>query len=165
MLGDVFHVVIMQQARRKLAVSFAAYSAKLTRSLFGSALRRSDESVDRRPISVYDFIGAYQSRNSVPQETPLRLYLHRGDSSRFVRGAPLCIPGPRNRRANQPWSLPVGGRTGNRPKSFGNCLPHSQGNSLLDDCARASRSDGQHSDAHRCCSSTGTPNSGAPVTR
>jgi hypothetical protein len=28
MLGDVFHVVIMRQARRKLAVSFAAYSAK-----------------------------------------------------------------------------------------------------------------------------------------
>jgi hypothetical protein len=38
MLGDVFHVVIMRQARRKLAVSFAANSAKLTRSLFGSAL-------------------------------------------------------------------------------------------------------------------------------
>jgi hypothetical protein len=34
MLGDVFHVVIMRQARRKLAVSFAAYSAKLARSLF-----------------------------------------------------------------------------------------------------------------------------------
>src|ERR1700688_4425151 len=96
MLGDVFHVVIMRQARRKLAVSFAAYSAKPVRSLFCSALRPSDESVDRRSISVYDFIGAYQSDNSVPQETSLGFHLHRGESSRPLRGASLRLSRPRD---------------------------------------------------------------------
>jgi predicted transcriptional regulator of viral defense system len=44
-----------------------------------------------RPISVYDFIGGYQGYNSVPQKTSFGLHLHRGDSSRPPRGAPLHL--------------------------------------------------------------------------
>jgi hypothetical protein len=38
----------------------------------------TDESVDRNPISVYDFIGACQSHNSAAQETSLGLHVYRG---------------------------------------------------------------------------------------
>ena len=53
----------------------------------------------------------------------------------------------------------MGGRTGNRPESFGGRLSHSSRDPLPDDCACATWTDGQHSGAYRRGNSTGAPDS------
>ncbi len=44
------------------------------RFLFLFGIARPDESVGMTPISVYDFIDAHQSHNSVPQKTSFGLH-------------------------------------------------------------------------------------------